>query len=133
MEQKSFLLFMFDFSSEFSAPPEFSSGVPVKYLSTGWARSFGIHITNEVFYHCATASLFQMLLYSYCYLLGFSGRICSYWPRFSGRNCNYWLGFSGLICSYWPRWSGHTCSYWPGFSSLSVVSCRDFPAVTFPE
>jgi hypothetical protein len=52
---------MFDFSAEFSAPPEFSGSVPEKYLSTGWAQSFGIQITNQVFYHCATASLFQML------------------------------------------------------------------------
>ncbi len=42
MEQKSFLLFLFEFSAKFYAPPEFSGGVPEKYLSTGWAQSFGI-------------------------------------------------------------------------------------------
>jgi hypothetical protein len=43
-------------SAEFSAPPEFSGDVLEKDLSTGWARTFDLQITNQILFHCATAS-----------------------------------------------------------------------------
>ncbi len=53
IEQKKFLAC----GPEFSAPPEFSGGVTEKYLSTGWARTFDLQITQQILYHCATATL----------------------------------------------------------------------------
>jgi hypothetical protein len=47
-------------SVEFSAPPEFSGSVLEKDLSTGWGRTFDHQITNQILFHCATASLFIM-------------------------------------------------------------------------
>ncbi len=48
-----------EISVEFSAPPEFSGGVTEKYLSTGWARTFDLQIMKQIFYQCATASLYM--------------------------------------------------------------------------
>ncbi len=62
-----------EFSAEFSEPPEFSGGAPEKHLCTGWAQSFDLQITNQS----------RVCMHSLCYLLEFSGRICSYWPGFS--------------------------------------------------
>jgi hypothetical protein len=44
MEPNIFLPFVLEFSAEFSAPPEFSSGVTD--LSTGWARALDLQIAN---------------------------------------------------------------------------------------
>ncbi len=91
-----------------------------KDLSTGWARTFDLQITNQILFHCAAASFFKSFCGIYyetfrpfLYLLaaGFSGRICFFWPGFSGR---FWC--------YWPR----------DFPAVSVVACWDFPALTFP-
>jgi hypothetical protein len=46
-----------EFSTVFSIPPGFSSGVPEKYLNTGCARTFDLQITNQILYQCTTASL----------------------------------------------------------------------------
>jgi hypothetical protein len=73
-----------EFSVEFSTPPEFSGGVTQKYLSTGWAQTIDLQIMNQIFYHCATASLcLKLPWHSLCFLLEFSSRFCSYWqPNF---------------------------------------------------
>ncbi len=56
------------------------------------------------------------------FLLGFSGRFCSYRkPNFPAVSGSYLPGFSGRICSYWQ----------PNFLAVSVVTCRDFPALPF--
>jgi hypothetical protein len=57
MEQKFFWAFVPEFSAEFIAPTEFSCDVTEKYLSIGWAQTFDPQITNQILYHCATASL----------------------------------------------------------------------------
>ncbi len=86
-----------------------------------------------------------MQCHSVCSLLGFSGRFCKYRkPNFPAVSGSYLPGFSGHICSYWqpnfpavsssylPGFSGRICSYWqPNFPTVSVVTFRDFPAVTF--
>jgi hypothetical protein len=41
------LPFVPEFFADLSAPPDFSGGVPEKYLSTGWARTFNLQITNQ--------------------------------------------------------------------------------------
>jgi hypothetical protein len=48
--------FVPEISAEFSAPPEFSGDVLEKDLSTGWARTSNLQITNQILFHCATAS-----------------------------------------------------------------------------
>jgi hypothetical protein len=53
--------FMPEISAEFSAPSEFSGDLLEKDLSTGWARTFDLQITNQILFHCATASLFHRL------------------------------------------------------------------------
>ncbi len=67
-----------DFSVEFYAPPEFSGGLPEKYLSTGWARTSDLQIMGQVFYHCATEAMYEWLkdIHSLPFLV-FSGRFCS--------------------------------------------------------
>ncbi len=138
IEQKKFLACGPEFSVEFSAPPEFSGGVTEKYLSTGRARTSDLQIMNQAFYHCPLVCKTQW--HSFCSLLGFSGRFCSYrklnFPAVSG---SYLPGFSGRICSYWqpnfpavsgsylPGFSGRICSYrQPNFPSVPVVTCHDF-------
>jgi hypothetical protein len=55
-------------------------------------------------------------------LPGFSGRIYSYWqPNFPAVLGSYLPGFSSRICSYWQ----------PNFPAVSVVTCRDFLALSF--
>jgi hypothetical protein len=129
MEQSFFWPFVPEFLAEFSASPEFPGSVTEKYLSTGWVRNFALQITNQILYHCTTASLYvKMLWHSLCYLLGFSGHFCSYWPGFSSRIYNYWLGISSCICSYCPGFSGRICSYrLRDFPAVSVVTSQDFP------
>ncbi len=87
----------------------------------------------------------KMQWQSVCFLLGFSGRFCSYRkPNFPAVSGSYLPGFSGCICSYWqpnfpavsgsylPGFSGRICSYWQlNFLAVSVVTCRDFPALPF--
>jgi hypothetical protein len=82
---------------------------------------------------------------SICFLLGFSGRFCSYpKPNFPAVSGSYLPGFSGHFCSYWqpnfpavsgsylPGFSGRIRSYWqPNFPAVSVVTCPDFPALPF--
>jgi hypothetical protein len=53
--------FVPEISAEFSVPPEFSSGILEKYLRIGWARTSDLQITNQIFFHCATASLCKSL------------------------------------------------------------------------
>ncbi len=53
--------FVPEISAEFSAPPEFSGDVLEKDLSTGRARTSDLLITNQILFHCATASLFKIL------------------------------------------------------------------------
>jgi hypothetical protein len=79
------------------------------------------------------------------FLLGFSGRFCSYRkPNFPAVSGSYMPGFSGRIGSYWqpnfpavsgsylPGFSGRIYSYWqPNFPAVSAVTCRDFPALLF--
>jgi hypothetical protein len=50
-----------EFSAAFSAPAEFSGGVPEKYLSRGWAQRIDPLVTKQILYQCATIS-FQILL-----------------------------------------------------------------------
>jgi hypothetical protein len=94
-----------EISAEFSAPPEFSGDVFEKDLSTGLARTFDFQITNQILFHCTTASLFR----SFCFIYYHTFRPFLYLlaARFSGRICFYWPGFSGRICSFWPGFSGH--------------------------
>ncbi len=55
-------------------------------------------------------------------LPGFSVFFCSYWQlNFPAVSGSYLLGFSGRICSYWQL----------NFPAVSVVTCRDFLALTF--
>jgi hypothetical protein len=49
--------FVPEISAEFLAPPEFSGDVLEKDLSTGWPRTSDLQITNQIHFHCATASL----------------------------------------------------------------------------
>jgi hypothetical protein len=53
--------FVPEISAEFSAPPEFSGDVLEKDLSTGWARTIDLQITNQILFHCATAFMFKGL------------------------------------------------------------------------
>jgi hypothetical protein len=53
--------FVPEISAEFSAPPEFYGDVLEKGLSTGRARTSDPQITNQILFHCATASLFKTL------------------------------------------------------------------------
>jgi hypothetical protein len=46
-----------EFSSEFSAPPQFSVGVPEKDLCTGWTPTSNLMINNQILYQWATVSL----------------------------------------------------------------------------
>jgi hypothetical protein len=48
-------------SVEFSASPEFSGGVLEKNMSTGRARTSDLQITNQILFHCTTASLCRSL------------------------------------------------------------------------
>jgi hypothetical protein len=52
--------FVPEISAEFSAPPEFSGDVLEKDLSTGWACTSDLQITNQILFHCATAYLFRI-------------------------------------------------------------------------
>jgi hypothetical protein len=91
------MAFVPEISAEFSAPPEFSSDVLQKELNIGWARTSELQITNQILLHCSTASLLKkhcgmcnetfrpFLLFL---AVGFPGRICFYWPGFSGRICS---------------------------------------------
>jgi hypothetical protein len=53
---KFFLPFVHEFSADFSVPPKFYGSVTEKYLSTGWAQTFVLQITNQILYiplrHC---------------------------------------------------------------------------------
>jgi hypothetical protein len=53
--------FVPEISAEFSAPPEISGDVLEKDLSTGWAGTFDLQITNQILFHCVTASLIRSL------------------------------------------------------------------------
>jgi hypothetical protein len=78
---------------------------------------------GQVFYHCATAALYERLKDIHTLpLLVFSGRFCSYRkPNFPAVSGSYLPGFSGRICSYWQ----------PNFPAVSVVTFRDFLALPF--
>jgi hypothetical protein len=109
-------------------------------------RTSNLQIMSQVFYHCATAALYERRKDIHSLpLLVFSGRFCSYRkPNFPAVSGSYLPGFSGRICSYWqpnfsavsgsylPGFSGRICSYWqPNFLAVSVVTCRDFLALPF--
>jgi hypothetical protein len=49
--------FVPEISAEFSVPLEFSDGILEKALNTGWTRTFNLQMTNQILFHCATASL----------------------------------------------------------------------------
>ncbi len=51
--------FVPEISAEFSVPPEFSSDVLEKDLSTGLAQTSHLQITNQILFHCATASFYK--------------------------------------------------------------------------
>jgi hypothetical protein len=89
--------FVSEISAEFSAPLEFSGDVLEKELSTGWARTSDLQITNQIHLHCATASLLKR----HCGMCNETFRLFLLLlaAGFSGRICFYWLGFSGRICS----------------------------------
>jgi hypothetical protein len=70
--------FVPEISAEFSAPPEFSGDVLEKDLSTGWARTSDLQITNQILSNCATASLFK---FSVAFIMRLSGCFFSYWPQ----------------------------------------------------
>jgi hypothetical protein len=50
------------FSAEFSTPSKFSGVVPEKELSTAWARTFDLLITNWTLHKSATASLMNVFV-----------------------------------------------------------------------
>jgi hypothetical protein len=54
-----------EISAKFSVPPEFSGDVLEKGLCTAWAQTFDLQITNQILFHCATASLFRNLFGKY--------------------------------------------------------------------
>jgi len=142
-----FLSFVPEFSADCSAPPEFSSGVPVQIFSTGWEQTFDLQITNQILYQYATASLCSVHsvtcwdipavsvvtgwdfpavsvitgrhfpVVSVNYWPGFSSHICSYWPGFSNHNCSCWLGIFRPYLQLLALIFGRICNYWPGFSS----------------
>ncbi len=97
ISQKKFMPFVPEISAEFSAPPEFSGNVLEKDLRTGWERTSDLQITNQILFHCATASLFG----NYCgiHYETFRPFLLLLAAGFSGRICFYWLGFFGRICS----------------------------------
>jgi hypothetical protein len=53
--------FVPEISAEFSAPPEFSGDVLEKDLSTGWARTSDLQITNQILFYCATVLIQKSL------------------------------------------------------------------------
>ncbi len=106
IQQKKFMPFVPAISAEFSAPPEFSDDVLVKDLSTGWARTSDLQITNQKLFHCATASLYIIL--------------CSIHDE-------TFRPFFQLLAA---GFSSRVCFYQPGFPAVSVVNGRDFPAVS---
>ncbi len=105
--------------------------------------------TFRLWTRCSTTAPLQPCMWDAaqwaCFLLGFSGRFCTYLkPNFPAVSGSYLPGFSGRICSYWqpnfpavsgsylPGFSSRICSYWqPNFPAVSLVTCRDFPALTF--
>jgi hypothetical protein len=98
--------FVPEISAEFSAPPEFSGGVLEKDLSTGWTRTSDLQITNQILFHCPTASLCRGL----CGISYETFRpVFSYWPQ------------------DFPAISVFTCRV---FLALATVKGRDFPAVS---
>ncbi len=122
IEQKKFLACGPEFFVEISAPPEFSGGVTEKYLSTGWARTSGLQIMNQVFYHCATAALYMKLNYIY-YVT------CWDFPAVSSvTGSRIFRPYLVVTCQDFPAVSAVTGSriFWP----YQVVTCRDFPAVS---
>jgi hypothetical protein len=83
--------FVPEISAEFSAPPEFSGDVFEKDLSTGWAPTFDFQITNQILFHCATASLFRSFCFIYYHtflkFFGSEGTYLRYIMYY-----RYWIG-----------------------------------------
>jgi hypothetical protein len=104
--------FVPEISAELSEPPEFSGDVWEKDLSTGWARTIDLQITNQILFHCETAFLFRCVCGIYydtfrpLLAAGFSGCFCFYWPGFSCFLLLLATGFSGGICSCLLGFSG---------------------------
>ena len=122
MEQKKFLACGPEFSVEFSAPPEFSGGVTVKYLSTGWARTSNLQIMNQVFYHCATAAL-------YLGCNDIQSVPCWDFPAVSVvTGSRIFRPYQVVTFLDFPAVSAVTGSRI--FRPYQVVTCRDFPAVS---
>jgi hypothetical protein len=70
-------------------------------------------VTGSRIFPAVSGSYFAGIFWPYLQLLAaeFSGRICSYLPRFSGFTFSGTRrqGFSGRICCFWPGISG--CSF----------------------
>ncbi len=137
-----------EFSVEFSAPPEFSSGVTEKYLSTGWARTFDLQIRKQLFYHCTTAPLCTKSYDYQCVhswdfpaVSVFTGSqifqpylvaTCRDFPAVSAvTGSQNFPAVSGSYLLFRPylqllaaEFSGRICSYLPGFSGLTFSGTR---------
>jgi hypothetical protein len=111
-----------ELSVEFTAPPEFSSGVMEKYVSTGWARTFVLQDRKQIFYHCATASLCTSIYDIHC--------VPSWdFPAVSVvTGSRIFRPYLVVTCRDFPAVSAVTGSRI--FRSYQVVTCRDFPAVS---
>ena len=122
---------------------------PVVKWKSFWTQDRREPPTFRLWTRCSTTAPLQTYKQtqwqSVCFLLGFSGRFCSYrkpnfpavsgsyLPEFSGRICSYWQpDFPAVSGSYLPGFSGRICSYWqPNFPAVSVVTCWDFLALPF--
>jgi hypothetical protein len=105
-----------EFSVEFYAPPE----LKVKVITHRVGRTSDLQIINQVFYHCATATLCLESKDIYAFpVLVFFGRFCSYRkPNFPAVSGSSLPGFSGRICSYWqPNFPAVSAGiFWPYLS-----------------
>jgi hypothetical protein len=122
MEQKKFLVCEPEFSVDFSAPPEFSSGVMEKCLSTGEARASDFQIMNQVSYHCATAALYGK---------GNDNQSVSCWDFpavFVVTGSRIFRLYLVVTCRDFPAVSAVTGNR--NFRPYQVVTCPDFPAVS---
>ncbi len=120
MEQKKLLACEPEFSVEFSAPPEFFGSVMEKCLRTGANLrpsdyEQGVLPLRHCYHVC------KKKWQSFCFLLGFSGRFCSYRkPNFPAVSGSYLPGFPALSAVTGNRI----------FRPYQVVTCRNFPAVS---
>ncbi len=115
IEQKKYFACGPEFSVEL---PEFSGGVPEKYLSTGWARTYDLQIRKQIFYHCATEPLCTIsCLPSW-----------DFPAVFVVTGSRIFRPYLVVTCRDIPAVSAVTGSQI--FQPYQVVTCRDFPAVS---